>query len=539
MKKIGIIIFLLCTSTWVNAQSRERAIGGNIGQHIGFSYQHLLDSSRVLDCNLDILVDKVGGFGGTISHDWLDPFHAQIPRNHKGDWHWLLGVGGSLGLYGFDGNPQIYWGAAMHCGVEYNFEKTPLQLSIDWHPVIGGTTHYTKYKNWHRYYTEGLYGISLGIRYLFPEEKTAAGKAIIALEQRRISAHTDTLYMPHTRRELKNMGRSIRVQTHVAPSNYFSYQQWIYNYYNATTSKRVQRREFSLHDVDSTLLNETDKKLLSEYFDVYVNPSKLDGYLVVDSEMKIGLADKYGLLVNEPLPGRPLFLPNDIIGLGSGDGMRNEHGGVGSFMAVVNKKEMKTIADYHTYDKIEGDGLFKQFLVCQIKDGKEQWGTIGLGGYPIYSCSYSGVIVNQYGVVDLSSTYTSDELRAIYQKRAEAAAQTVQSLQATYDALNQMYENVTKSKSSSSNNSGSSTSSSSSNKSNTSNTSSQNGTQWANDCRVYQGWEDVLRRMKSGSAPYDDNLRRQAQASMRRIRTKWEAQGRSMYHSDLEDWLGK
>ena len=168
MKKYLFIAVLALAS--VMAYAQPRAIGGNLGSGIGFSYQHSLGESNMLDVALNVPLVHAGanlfGIGGIVTYDWIDPFNAVVPWEYKGEWHWYMGVGGAAGLYNF--NPAIWHiGAAGHFGIEYDF-WFPLQLSLDYRPNIGicgasvaGTTNV----DFNRF---GLYdGITLGVRYKF------------------------------------------------------------------------------------------------------------------------------------------------------------------------------------------------------------------------------------------------------------------------------------------------------------------------------------------------------------------------------------
>lgn len=159
MKKYLLVALMAIASVaFVNAQ--PRAIGVNLGYGAGFSYQHGFGSANMLDVAVDIPLFQ--GIGGTVTYDWIDPFNAPVPWNNKGEWHWYMGVGGTVGMYGWS-NPGWYVGAAGHIGIEYDF-WFPFQLSLDWRPNIGvcGVGGDVAFNTW------GLYsGIALGVRYKF------------------------------------------------------------------------------------------------------------------------------------------------------------------------------------------------------------------------------------------------------------------------------------------------------------------------------------------------------------------------------------
>lgn len=193
MKKILFVAILAVAS--VMAYAQPRAIGGRLGAFNGFSYEHGFGDSNMLEVEVGWSVDgrtdfwhnAPGGkihnrhWGNTIqaavTYDWIDPFGAKFPWEHKGEWHWYLGVGGAGGygwrayvntpggVVGGDGN-WGFIGAAGRAGVEYDF-WFPLQLSIDFRPTLGAGL----YDNMNGGAEAGLYWemtcLALGVRYKF------------------------------------------------------------------------------------------------------------------------------------------------------------------------------------------------------------------------------------------------------------------------------------------------------------------------------------------------------------------------------------
>lgn len=189
MKKLFFVAVLAFASLAMYAQ--PRAIGGRLGAFNGFSYQHGFGDSNMLEIEAGWSVDGRTDFwrtaGGVKTHgrawghnfqvaatyDWIDPFGATFPWEHKGEWHWYLGVGGAGG-YGWHtwnsaGDAGWNWGfigAAGRAGVEYDF-WFPLQLSLDFRPTLGLGLYEDKVGG-----TEaGLYWemtcLALGVRYKF------------------------------------------------------------------------------------------------------------------------------------------------------------------------------------------------------------------------------------------------------------------------------------------------------------------------------------------------------------------------------------
>jgi len=176
MRKILLIAVLAVAS--LAAYAQPRAIGGRLGGFNGVSYQHSLGENNMIEIEAGFSVDgrmdcwekpygstNYGRFWGhnvqaAFTYDWIDPFGAKFPWEHKGEWHWYLGAG-AAGGYGWEilgysivstmsvggtfvtngtSGPYTwnfgYVGGAGRLGVEYDF-WFPLQLSLDYRPTIG------------------------------------------------------------------------------------------------------------------------------------------------------------------------------------------------------------------------------------------------------------------------------------------------------------------------------------------------------------------------------------------------------------------
>lgn len=185
MKKVLLAILALASVSLMNAQDKvdvkgtynevksqikaggPRAIGANLGGWVGFSYQHgLKEGANMIDLAASFW--PIGNFGVTAqcTYDWINPFNTTIPWDKRGDWRWAMG----LGLGGGVGFGKNYFaghvGAAGHIGIAYDF-WFPMELSLDWRPVIGAKLVTSDNGITPGFWTEGLYGVSLGIRYLF------------------------------------------------------------------------------------------------------------------------------------------------------------------------------------------------------------------------------------------------------------------------------------------------------------------------------------------------------------------------------------
>lgn len=167
MKKSIVLTTIMALVCIGSAVAQPRAIGANLGSGIGFSYQHSLGESNMLDvaANIPVVFDGLG-LGGIVTYDWINPFSTAVPWEYQGQWNWYLGVGASAGAYGlFSKKVANFWyaGVAGHAGIEYQF-WFPLQLSLDWRPTIGLDNTNGKVG----FGATGLFSnISIGVRYLF------------------------------------------------------------------------------------------------------------------------------------------------------------------------------------------------------------------------------------------------------------------------------------------------------------------------------------------------------------------------------------
>ncbi|MCQ2345651.1 MAG: hypothetical protein MJZ82_02665 [Paludibacteraceae bacterium] len=172
MKKLRILaIAIAFVGFAAAANAQPRAIGGRIGYGVDFSYQHSVGENMV---QLEVGLPGFYSIAAACTYDWIDPFGATVPWNQRGEWHWYMGVGGAGGyfwgyrLWGYYGGDAGFIGVAGRFGIEYDF-WFPLQLSLDWRPVVGPYLYGDGVNTYADYYVGGLYegGIALGVRYKF------------------------------------------------------------------------------------------------------------------------------------------------------------------------------------------------------------------------------------------------------------------------------------------------------------------------------------------------------------------------------------
>jgi hypothetical protein len=170
MKRLALFTVVLL-ATCAIAMAQPRAIGGRIAYNIGASYQHGFGEKNMLQVDLDFPL-FFWGIQATATYNWIFPINAW---SGPGSWNWYAGVGGGagyiwgwgyLGSYGWNSWAGFgFAGVAGMLGVEYNF-KFPLQLSLEWRPLIGPTFHRGGGIGFNY---DGLYisALALGVRYKF------------------------------------------------------------------------------------------------------------------------------------------------------------------------------------------------------------------------------------------------------------------------------------------------------------------------------------------------------------------------------------
>jgi len=150
MKRIFLSLVLsLGVLSLVNAQ--ENAIGLKFGDGVDISYQHMLSDANRLELNLGLnSFEQHSPFIVSGAYQWVWDLSSQLAPGFK----WYAGAGAALGL----NNSDFYLWAVGNVGIEYNFNKIPLQLSLDWTPAIEITPSHGDF---------GTNGIRLAVRYKF------------------------------------------------------------------------------------------------------------------------------------------------------------------------------------------------------------------------------------------------------------------------------------------------------------------------------------------------------------------------------------
>jgi hypothetical protein len=137
MKKIFLASILLVGFVSQAQKISENALGLRLGDNDGLggeiSYQRALSNNNRLEADLGWRNSKnVNALKLTGVYQWV--------WNIDGDFNWYAGVGGGLGSWGVNINGEKTSGTfafvAGDIGIEYGFEKIPIQLSLDIRPEI-------------------------------------------------------------------------------------------------------------------------------------------------------------------------------------------------------------------------------------------------------------------------------------------------------------------------------------------------------------------------------------------------------------------
>jgi len=160
----NVVVIAIClaglSATVISVSAQPRAIGGRVSWGFDVSYQHGFGERNMLQIDVGVPAFYFG-IQAVGTYNWLFPISSW---KHAGSWNWYIGVGAGGGVYAFVG--PFFAGVAGQLGIEYNF-KIPLQLSLDFRPVVGPT--FTRYGIDHYLNVQGFLfgGAALSVRYKF------------------------------------------------------------------------------------------------------------------------------------------------------------------------------------------------------------------------------------------------------------------------------------------------------------------------------------------------------------------------------------
>ncbi len=146
MKKfLAIVLGVVAFATVASAQ--PRAIGIRAGYGGELSYQHTVQYDNFLEADLGF----VGSGHGVYLTGIYDFVFASVDY-----FNFYAGPGIQMGMYSYDGVQTFNAGIAGQVGAEFVIPNVPINLSLDWRPVLylgkGGF---------------GWQGLAIGIRYRF------------------------------------------------------------------------------------------------------------------------------------------------------------------------------------------------------------------------------------------------------------------------------------------------------------------------------------------------------------------------------------
>jgi len=146
----GVFVFSL-----VSAQDYNTGIGFRGGLVNGLTVKHFLNQKGAVEV---LLATRYKGFEIT------GLYEIHNPLANTGNLKWYYGVGGHVGFYNgdntnWDDDEGSYTslGIDLVLGLEYSFEKVPVNLSLDWKPEFN-------LFGYSRFIGDGL---ALSVRFIF------------------------------------------------------------------------------------------------------------------------------------------------------------------------------------------------------------------------------------------------------------------------------------------------------------------------------------------------------------------------------------
>ena len=142
MKKIYILIFLLCLSTAAFSQFYNKEVGLRGGYSSGITFRINLEESVSYEAQLNYR-DNGGIF--TVYRQQ----HMEMGMDKLGNWEFLYGFGLHLGFYNTDTykilNREIYYGSTIftpaigmdgYLGIDYKLVDIPMSFGISFQPFM-------------------------------------------------------------------------------------------------------------------------------------------------------------------------------------------------------------------------------------------------------------------------------------------------------------------------------------------------------------------------------------------------------------------
>lgn len=155
MKKLILIFALIAATTAVEAQAYKTAIGLRIAPSYGITLKHFVNSNAALE---GIFSPRWQG----VTFTGLYEYHTTAFKTPRMNWY--FGIGGHIGFgdhhyqhdhnyynkrgrliwydeHDHDDHSHVIAGVDMILGLEYTFQKLPLNMSLDWKPMLNLIGH--------------------------------------------------------------------------------------------------------------------------------------------------------------------------------------------------------------------------------------------------------------------------------------------------------------------------------------------------------------------------------------------------------------
>ena len=129
-----LLLSVICFPLLAGAQFYHDAAGIRVGTSIAGSYKWFFKGEQA--------IEAIGGFriGQGVTIAGLYQYHMDIGFNTQFDWY--FGGGAVIGLYNV-GHPMRFSGGLLgNVGIEYTFRQAPINVSIDYQPVLGYAPSY-------------------------------------------------------------------------------------------------------------------------------------------------------------------------------------------------------------------------------------------------------------------------------------------------------------------------------------------------------------------------------------------------------------
>ena len=167
MRKIIVILSLfvvaVLTTNTLQAQEKRKMLGGRLGYPFSISFKQFTSDSKAIEL---IAGTRSSRYYNSINVGAAYLIHKPIELNDFEGLNYYYGGGASAYFWSYDYNmffpednySSVSVGVQAYIGLDYSFENTPINLTLDWVPTffVNG-------------YGAGLgagFG-SLGIRYIF------------------------------------------------------------------------------------------------------------------------------------------------------------------------------------------------------------------------------------------------------------------------------------------------------------------------------------------------------------------------------------